>query len=425
MSSRRLAFSAVASAVFALVTGASGARPAAPAGQVTITMLGGPLVQPAYDVLIANFERVYPNITVNVTYAASSALGTQLELTELASGSAPDLLPVTAGGCMDASVCALAQAGDLAPMIDKPWAKRSIPLVTSLAKYGKALYAFVPTVAPEGVFTNDALFEKFRLKVPQTFSQLLVLCRRAKADGTAAVVMDGASTTGMALLLENLAIAPVFGQDPRWNADLKNGKASFEGAPGWHQALQEFVEMNDTGCFQPGVAGTSLAAEETEFAQGQGLMAPAPVTAKGVIGAAGASFAYSFHQFPGGTTPIVTTTYVGTSNAVGVNSHSDPAHQAAAQMFIDFIARPKQDALFAQLTGGLTQYQFLHDQLPPYMATLGPAFQSHHYVVGVSTTWPAGVSSVLAQQGIGLITGQATADGILTAMDAAWKQGPS
>ena len=148
MSSRRLAFSALASALFALAIGASGARPAGAPDQVTITMLGNPLVQPAYAVLIPNFERVYPNITVNVTYALSTAIGTQLELTELASGSAPDLLSVSAGGCADVSVCALAQAGDLAPMIGKPWAKRSIPLVTSLAKYGKALYAFVPRSRP-------------------------------------------------------------------------------------------------------------------------------------------------------------------------------------------------------------------------------------------------------------------------------------
>lgn len=43
----------------------------------------------------------------------------------------------------------------------------------------------------------------------------------------------------------------------------------------------------------------------------------------------------------------------------------------------------------------------------------------------ISAVWPAGVSSVLSQQGIGLITGQATPDSILTAMDAALKQGPS
>ena len=63
--------------------------------------------------------------------------------------------------------------------------KWSLPFVTSLDKYGQALVAFVPVVAPLGIFTNDSLFGKLGLKVPQTFAQLLDVCRRAKADGTA------------------------------------------------------------------------------------------------------------------------------------------------------------------------------------------------------------------------------------------------
>ena len=35
--------------------------------------------QPAFDVLVPNFERVYPNITVNITYAPSTTVRDQLE----------------------------------------------------------------------------------------------------------------------------------------------------------------------------------------------------------------------------------------------------------------------------------------------------------------------------------------------------------
>ena len=38
---------------------------------ITITMLANFNKQPGYDVLIPNFERVYPNIKVNITYAAA------------------------------------------------------------------------------------------------------------------------------------------------------------------------------------------------------------------------------------------------------------------------------------------------------------------------------------------------------------------
>ena len=54
-------------------------------------------VQPAFQVLIANFERVYPNIVVDATYAAQASTLNQLELTELAAGNAPDLLSTSLG----------------------------------------------------------------------------------------------------------------------------------------------------------------------------------------------------------------------------------------------------------------------------------------------------------------------------------------
>ena len=88
-------------------------------------------------------------------------------------------------------------------------------------------------------------------------------------------------------------------------------------------------------------------------------MLPGVTSGKGVLDAAGPQFSYSHHTFPGGTGPTQTTRVLSPQPSVGVNAHSSPQRQAAAQTFVDFIARPKQNALFAQLTGGLTQYQFL------------------------------------------------------------------
>ena len=50
----------------------------------------------------------------------------------------------------------------------------------------------MPTVALDGLFTNDTLFKKLGLKIPQTFSQLLDVCRKAKAAGTVRVILAGA-----------------------------------------------------------------------------------------------------------------------------------------------------------------------------------------------------------------------------------------
>jgi raffinose/stachyose/melibiose transport system substrate-binding protein len=425
VSLRRLVVTAAVACAFASGIGASGARPATSGARVTISMLGNALYEPALSLLIANFERVYPDIAVDVSYAASAPLA-QLETTELAAGNAPDVLTTNPGCGTPVSVCELAKAGDLVPMIRAPWAKRSLPLVTSLTKYGRTLYAFEPSVSPTGVFTNDDLFAKLGLKVPQTFSQLLSVCRRAKASGTAALIFDGASGVGVSVLVTDLAVATLYGKDKHWNAELKAGKVSFDGSPGWHHALQNVIAINEAECFQPGVAGTTLAGEEAQFAQGQGLMAFGPSASKGVIDSGNPQFTYSFYPFPGGTDQDQTRTPLMPGSSLSVNAHSSAQNRAAAQTFIDFIARPSQNALAAQITGSLTQYEALEQHLPAFMSPFIPVFKTHAYVMNPPQSWwNADVLLVLQQDGIGLITGQESIDDLLSAMDDAWKEGPS
>jgi hypothetical protein len=60
------------------------------------------------------------------------------------------------------------------------------------------------------------------------------------------------------------------------------------------------------------------------------------------------------------------------------------------------------------------------------MSSLAAPIAAEDYRIQASTTWwNAAIQAALEQQALGLFTGQSTIDGILAAMDAAWKQGPS
>jgi raffinose/stachyose/melibiose transport system substrate-binding protein len=416
----RLAGIAVALVVFALAVGASEARPAG-SDQVTITMLAQDNSQTAYDALIANFERAYPNITVDPTWGTTLTNVSQLETTELAAGNAPDLLATTVGGCSTPiAVCLLARAGDLAPMIRAPWTKWSPRLLTSLDKYGPVLYAFTPAFSVFGVFTDNALFARLGLTVPQTFSQLLALCQKAHAAGTDAVQLGAVNPMAVAFLILGLAVATLYGHDKDWNSQLRAGTVSFDGTPGWHQALQEFIDMYNNACFQPGFTGDAV---PTEFAQGQALMNPVTSSLKPIDPA---PFSYSFYPFPGGTSPSQTRTFVNPMLGLSINAHASPQAQAAAQTFINFIAQPRQDALYAKTHGALTPFELLKGQVQPFMSPLAAPLKGHEWVLDPFVTWwNPNVLLTLETDAIGLVTGQSTIDGILQAMDAAWKQGPS
>jgi raffinose/stachyose/melibiose transport system substrate-binding protein len=409
-----------------LATTASEAKSERRGSTVTISLLANNVGEPGYKVVINNFHRAYPDIRVEATYAPSTPVLSQLLRTQLAAGNAPDYF-VTYPGCgTSISVCVLAKAGYLASMGNKPWAlKRSVPLATAMNKRGKVLFAFTPIVSLYGVFTNDDLFKSLRLKVPETFPQLLDLCRKAKALGTVALVLAGNTSTEITSLLTGLAVPLVYAKDKKFLAKLKAGTVTFAGTPGWRQALQEFVDMNAAGCFQPGATGTSNTAAATLFAQGRGLMMPAITNMKGLIDVNEPQFTLSHHLFPGGTSPSQVRTYLHLSLSAGVNAHSSAEKQKAAQTFVDFFARPKQNARFARVQGGMTQYQFLKRRVPDFMKSETSVVEKGAWVISpVETFWNAKVTDAMAQNQIGLITGQRSVDDVLKAMDTAWKLGP-
>ena len=410
-----------------LAVGVGTARPDR-AATVKLTMLMPINAEPGWDVLVPNFERVYPEIDVQVDYLPNNAALYTAEPTELLAGSGPDLLATSLGCGTPIAVCTLGKGGYLAQMVKKPWAmKRSVPLVTSYAKYKHDLVAFIPQVAPVGLFTNDTMFAKLGLKVPQTFPQLLDICRKAKAAGTSAIVLSGGSATTIPFLTVNLAIPTVYNKDPRWLAKSKAGKVTFAGSRGWHLALQRFVDMNAAECFQPGFTGVSSGTGAAElFAQGRSLMYSNSANNEGNLAGAHPQFTYSFHRFPAGSSATETTTLITLLQGVSINAHSSARDQAAAQTFVDFVARPKQNALFTRATGGLSQDQLRKSDLPGFMSSMQTVFAKKRYMVNPIASWWNQATLEAMQKGqIGLITGQRSIDDVLKSMDAAWKQGPS
>jgi raffinose/stachyose/melibiose transport system substrate-binding protein len=408
----------------ALVVGASAARPAR-SDTLTITFLANITAKPAFDSLIPSFEREFPNITVNVTYAPTLTAQYQITTTELAAGNAPDAF-VTWPGCgTPISVCRLAKAGDLASMPKKSWTKRSSSVVLAASKYGVRLYTYSQTVTLEGIWTNDTMFAKLGLKVPQTFAQFLNVCRKAKAAGIIPALLPANNSGVVQQLSANIALNTVYAKDARWGQKLKARKVTFAGTAGWHAALQELVDMNNAGCFEPGPAGTTSDEADTEFGLGQALMLINLTSHKGQIDTVKPQFAYSQHPFPSGNDPRHTVVLANLGLGPSVNVHSSVAKQIAAQTFVDFLARPKRDALYARVTGGLSQYQFLKARLPAYLSSYTPAFRDRRYAVNpVETWWNAAVGKALTDNGTALLTGQKSIDDVLNAMDAAWKLGP-
>ena len=215
------------------------------------------------------------------------------------------------------------------------------------------------------------MFKRLGLEIPQTYAQLLDVCRKAKAAGTSAVVLAAGAPRARRCLILSLVVPIVYAKDKQWTGKLKAGKVTFGGSAGWRRGLQRFVDMNDAGCFQPGAAAVSSgAAAAVLFAQGQGLMSPSASSTRALSPPRARSSATPSTASRAGASPTETTTFVNLLQALSVNAHASARNQAAAQTFIDFLARPKQNELFARATGGLTEYELLKGQIPDFMSSL-------------------------------------------------------
>jgi raffinose/stachyose/melibiose transport system substrate-binding protein len=297
--------------------------------------------------------------------------------------------------------------------------------VLSLSKVGPTLFIFEPVVVFDGLLTNDTKLRALGLRIPQTFAQLLAFCKKARAAGTIPVLLPAQGSNTLQQLIADIALTTVYAKDKQWRKKLLAGTATFAGTPGWHQALQEIVDLNNAGCFQQGPAATTAPSGDAIFAQGQTLTYAMMTSHKGSIDAGKPQFTYSQSPFPTADDARKTVFELHLPLAMSVNAHSGAQKQAAAQSFIDFLARPDEDALQARLLGGLSQAQLRGGRFPGYLSNFLPLYKQHRYGINpIESWWNASVGDALSSAGTGLLTGQSSVDDVLKAMDAAWKLGP-
>jgi raffinose/stachyose/melibiose transport system substrate-binding protein len=368
----------------------------------------------------------HPDVAIDVTYTPTIQSLYQLETTELAAGNAPDLLSTYPGCGTPISICRLAKAGQLAPMLRKSWAKTLDLRVLAYSKVGPTLFAYEPSVVFDGLLTNETLFKKQGLHFPETFRELLTFCQKAAAAGTTPVLMTAQGSNTLQQLIADIALTTVYAKDKQWGRKLREGTVTFDGTAGWHQALREIVRMNQAGCFQPGAASTTGPAGDAMFSQGQTLAYPMTTAHKGSIDVGRPAFAYTQRPFPAAEkSSAANVVELHFPLAIGVNAHASSQTQAAAQQFVDFLAQPAEAAIFARIGGGLSEAQLRAGRFPDYLSTFVPLYKQGRYGINpIETWWNASVGNALSTYGTGLLTGQASVDDVLKAMDAAWKLGP-
>lgn len=377
-----------------------------------------------WGIMASNFERVYPNINVDISHPASAGNLPALINTQLAAGNAPDLWMARPGPGQAASIIEYAKARKLADLSKTPWAKRVYPAVRDGVTQGGKVYGWPMELIIQGVFYDRDVFRQLGLTVPTRFRDLLSFCSKVAAMDKIPMTLTLATPTNGQVFGAMLADQNVYAADAKWSQKRATGQATFAGSPGWRRALQQIVAMKNADCFE-GTApvATSESQAVSLFATGRAVALVAVASRLASVKRVNSDLNLGYFIVP----PVYAKRMVvpvTLNNVLVVNAAS--RNLGAAKAFVNFVAREKQSRTYAKAAGSIAPFDAARAIIPDHVpfgvkATLGPLFKAGRVVSQPSADFsnPA-VAEALGAGVQGLLTGQKSVGDVLKDMDDAW-----
>ncbi|WP_299429594.1 ABC transporter substrate-binding protein [uncultured Meiothermus sp.] len=290
--------------------------------------------------VVAEYMRRNPHITITTTFAPIDQYQVVLR-TQLAAGTAPDILFVWAGAAGNPmSVGLLAENNLLADLSNEPWV-RDIPAgVRSSVQHGGRTFIYPVNKLVIGLFYNRQILQNHGLGVPRTWNDLLAACERLSRAGITPLAQANQVLWVTQLIPHAITASTVYATDPDFDIRLAQGRATFAGSAGYRDALQRYLELNRRGCFNRFPNATSYEDIVRMMATGRAAMAvqtpgfAAQATRQGMAAEHLGMVPFPVHN--DGTRPWI---FASVLSSFGVSAAS--RNQAAARDFIRFLAQPE------------------------------------------------------------------------------------
>jgi raffinose/stachyose/melibiose transport system substrate-binding protein len=401
--------------VVAVVAAAASAKPrATPSGTLSLAM--ATTYKPGFDILIPNFNRIFPDIKVNPVYYVAGAPFATAVTTQFSAGNGTDMVWNTGARTGPTAVWPFAEAGYLTDLTKRPWVKRMFPADRYQYAYKGKIYAydFGLSILALPAYNKD-FFAQNKLAVPTTWKQFLALCQQIAGLGKIPVAWAGGSAAVNTNNVVALAASTVTGPDPKWLQKRLNHQTTFATTPGWRRAVQMLVDMKNSKCFGPGVEAVQIPQMQQQFASGQAAMmfTYAGLNAQVI----GINPKLNIGLFPP-PADIAKNTWLTAQAAGGIGLNVKSSNKEAALTFIDFLGREGQQRLFARINYLVSPFDALKGNLPGIYGDLKSWFAADKVVSTITAEWPntsMGTNSGASIQGI--FTGQKSVADVLADMD--------
>ena len=386
-----------------------------------LTLVALSSYKPGLDPVIEAFEAENPGVTIEPSYYEAGDAYTTAVPTQFAGGNGSDIVFVLGGQASPYSSTAFARAGYLLDLSGESWVDTMYAPTRTLYEYEGALVARDVGIAPLSIVSYDKdYFAEHSLTLPTTFAELITLCETVAAQGIVPIAWGGANPAVNANNVATLAGNTVQSEDPDWLAKRTAGETTFAETPGWRRALEQVVEMNEAGCFSPGVSGAPLADMVSMFATGQSAMMYTSGILLGQVLAQTPDLNPGMFAAPGDTAD---STRVTAQASGGLGIWSETEHEEAAKRFLEFMS---QSDVMAELAGGnsiISSSDATEGNLPGVYGDLADYFSDDKVVTDFTARWPNTSMNMLTGQSIqGLFTGQKSVDDVLNDMDTYFEQ---
>ncbi len=302
------------------------------AGAVELTMSGW-AGDESMAAIIAGFEAANPGVTIKHIGLPWPNILTQIN-TELVSNTASDIVVVFPGNGNPITAQTLAKGSFLEDLTSQSWTSNfNAANQAVMGADGKVLMGANNFTIIPAIYNTQAL-EALGKTAPTTFSDVLGLCKAAKADGKVAYAMAGLAGGNLSHYIYALTATLVYGPNPDFAAQQTTGDATFSDSE-WTTSLDKFLQMSDAGCFTTDPLGTAIEVAQGHVAKGDAV---AIVTVSNQIGdietMAPEGTTFQTAPLPATDNPDETILPVGLGAGYGVNASSE--HMDLANKFMEY-----------------------------------------------------------------------------------------
>lgn len=375
--------------------------------------------KPALDAVIALFEKKYSGVKVHTSFADTDQYQATLR-TELSAGTAPDVIHIWPGNGNPAAMQVVEPEGYLTDLSSMSWTADLPASIKAVTQMNGKTWMLATTVTGIGAIYNETAMQQAGLTAPQTWSQLLAFCSSAKAKGKVAFAL-GLQTPWVTQLID-YALVPttVYASDPNFAAQMAKGHATFAHS-GWLTAMDKYLQMNRSGCFNTDPLGESYPNSLTMVAQGKALSVVQTTAALAQL-KLDAPSGTTFNVLPLPATNNTAQTEMAGGAGGGYAVNAAAKNKALAEKFIEFLATPAAMDKYATTDSGTPSIPNAQYTAGSALATLIKYEKEGKTVPFMDQLWPN--AKVQADHFTGvqeLFDGKATPPQVLQQMDAAYK----